>query len=191
MLHSQNRVWQIAWVIFDQYKKVHSRESRLLRWENLSLSDFSKENTGFNEEQYQEEALPPENVLEEFLGVLQKKDMVDVTANGFSFDFYMLRNLFIQVGRVADFQWSLFHKSHDICNLYKAYVLGEDVDKNEYFLWNIRMSDFWKRGMKYGVETICRELGIEYDLKSAHDALYDAEKTKECFDSLRWKKLEN
>lgn len=190
LLDCQNRIWQIAWIEFDQYKKEHNRQERLLYWEDLKLGQFSKDNTSFSKEKYETDSLPPGEVLDEFLGVLLKEGNVDVTANGFGFDFYMLKNLTLQLGR-GDFKWDWFSNSHDICNLYKAMLLKEDVNKEEYFLWNIRMSDFWRRGMKYGVETICKDLNIEYDTKAAHDAMYDTQKTMECFNKLRWKMLES
>ena len=59
------------------------------------------------------------------------------------------------------------------------------VDENRT-LWQYKLNNYIKRGMKTKQETMLKEFDIEFEKDKLHDAIYDVEMTLKLFHKLIW-----
>jgi DNA polymerase III alpha subunit (gram-positive type) len=181
---SQNKPWQLAFMIFQGDKKI-SEHDYFIKWNNLPISPEARKITNFNEKRYKKEGKEPLQVLEHFEKYLYDPSYIKLGHNILGFDIYMHNILRRLCGKSANY--SYLNKSIDTLCLAKAIKKDIKKGKGEDFLfWQFKLTSFIERGMRNSIKALCKEYSILIDEKKLHDALYDIKINYEIFQRQLW-----
>lgn len=177
--------WQLGWQVYQGKKHILSKEDWIW-WDDLQskMGKAAAELTGFDYDTYKRKAQPAQPILESFETYLLDKEVISVSANGVNFDQYIYQIYRRLLGKGYEWSWATRHV--DIQTLHKAYILGmtpPPIGTKEWILFNIKMSQVVKKGLKTSLAFMCKEFGVDYDPTRHHrEALYDVELTDQIFE---------
>lgn len=180
LLPSQNRPWQVSWIVC-KGKKVIEEHDYFLKWGNLNVGEGAAKVTGFTTAKYKRRAEDPKPVLDKLFKLLNDKSVVSLGHNVSGFDYYLLKNALYELGKKID--WSFTDRCIDTFSLAKGIYNNTLPAVGEDFLsWMWRQNDviIKKRGIN-SIKALCKKYEIEFDDELAHDALYDVKKNFEIF----------
>lgn len=179
--------FSVGWIVYQGKNKIVEREDwiffpdlveKMYQWGRGAMAV-----NGWTEAEYNQRAKPPGPILDDFERYLYDPEVISVGANSVSFDSY-IHNLYRKkLGRSSD--WSWFKNHVDIQCLAKAAHLGitpPPIGTDEWIFFNIKMSNYHKRGLKTNLAHMCKEFQINYDSSQHHvSALYDTDLTYQVF----------
>lgn len=177
-----SRPWQIAWLIADA-KQVYEREVWYPWFPDLNVSRQAALVTRFNWEEYKAKAVPPAQVLARLDERIYDPSIENVVGHNFFYDGHIRNVLRRACGLKPDNAW--MHKLVDTNCLSKAYRKGLKPDLSNFLAWQYKMTSIRER-LKTRLGTMCVELGVEFDDKRAHEAMYDCEKNRELYEKLKY-----
>lgn len=176
-----SKPWRIAWLVGDLLSgHVKYKRDYYIRWDNLELSAGAQQVTGFNRDEYEREARPAEEVLDEFEEDLYNPEYQVVGHNLF-YDAQIVSVWRRLLGRGPDWSWM----DRFLCThlLSKAYKLGMKPDRERRLQWFYKMNAYRppkEMRVKTGLAVMTKELGIE--MGTHHQAMDD---TMACYQILR------
>lgn len=175
----KSRPWQIAWIEASG-KKILSKEERFIYWPDLNISEEAARITGFNYDKYRSLAKSPEEVLKEFLPILNNKDTKIIGQNILGFDVYMLNSWQRAIGQKANFDY--VSRIIDTKALAMAIAKGiKTVESDDLISWQYRWLNHREKGIKTSQAHLLKHYEIPHDPAMLHDALYDIEMTFKIF----------
>lgn len=174
-----SRPWQVAWINFDQKGNILEKQDRYIWWDDLNISEDAKKITHFDYNKYKKLAEPALDVWKDFSKTYLDKNCGLVYHNGIAFDSYQINNWTKELKIFTPWKDNLtrFIDTHLIS---KGIKLDMKIDKENFLEWQYKINSI-RAKVKTNLKTMCLENGIEFDETKAHEALYDAEKTKEFF----------
>ena len=120
----------------------------------------------------------PHEVFESFISLLDKhvsrydkKDKMFFVAYNASFDTEYIRNWFLKEAKTD--------KDREYGNGFGCYFWTPSIDVMQ--LAAIKTMRMRPEFQNFKLESVCKNLGIDWDDEKAHDALYDIKKTRELF----------
>lgn len=174
-----SRPWQIAWVNFNHKGETLEEQDRYIWWDDLNISEDAKRVTHFDYNKYKKLAESPVEVWKDFSKTYLDPNCGLVLHNGINFDAAIISLWAKAVG--VKLSW----KDHltryiDTHLISKGIKLGMEVDKNNFLAWQYKIGSI-RAKIKTNLKTMCLENDIEFDESRAHEAAYDADRTKELF----------
>lgn len=177
-----SRPWQVAWLVADA-KNVYEREEHYIWFKDIRVSAQAALITRFNPAVYKDRAEDPHKILTRLEDRLYDTSL-DVVGQNFFYDGYIHKTLRRLCGKAPD--WSWMARMYDTNCLSKAYRKGWQPDVSNFLAWQFKMQSVHEK-LKTRLGVMCVELGIPFDERRAHEAMYDVEKTRELFEALKWK----
>lgn len=178
-----NKPWQLAFMVCEGDKVIDSYDF-YLKWDSLPISEDAKRVTNFNEKKYLKEALDPRQCLDIFEKYFFNNDYLIVGHNIIGFDIY-IHNIHRRLcGLPTDY--SFLDRLIDTNCLAKSLMLDIQFDEDNLLLWQFKLSDIRKKGVKTNLKSLCEKFQIDFDPSKLHNALYDIEKNREVFQKLIW-----
>lgn len=175
----KSRPWQVAW-IEAVGKKTISRKERFIFWPDLKVSEEAARITGFDYEKYRSLAKSPEEVLEEFLPILNNPEYKIIGQNILGFDVYMINSWMRAVGRESCFRY--VKRILDTKALAMAIAKEvKTVECDDLITWQYRWLNHREKGIKTSQAHLLKHYDIPHDASRLHDALYDIEMTFNIF----------
>jgi DNA polymerase III alpha subunit (gram-positive type) len=181
----QSRPQQIAYTYSEKGRVIESAEFKIL-WKDLRMSADAARVTHFDKNKYLNEAIDPMIVWKKTQKYFLNKDVALVFHNGLNFDCFQIKTWLVGIGQWPGFK-HFYNRFVDTRALYQAFVNKTPVDKVNFDSWQYIQIDDRKKGVKTTLKAMCEALGIEFDEKLAHDAIYDTEKTTEAFNQLKYR----
>ena len=102
--------------------------------------------------------------------------------NVLGFDIYIHNILRKACGKKSDY--SYINRMFDTNCLAKAFKMNLKKPDSNLTLWQSKLNNYRKKGMKTSQGFLLKEFGIEHDPKKLHDAIYDVKMTLEIFHQL-------
>lgn len=164
-----SRPWQLACAI-GTLKQIQTNIVRHINWPNLHVSEAAARVTRFNMGYHLKIAEPPETIVADFDEVLYDPNILIVGHNILGFDIYLLDMMRRLTGRKQD--WSFLPRIIDTNALMKAYKKGF-VPTGDRLTFMYKALHYREKGLKSSLGFCCRDFGIPYDERRAHDAAYD------------------
>lgn len=171
-----SRPWQIAWVNFDHKGNILESQDRYIWWEDLNISEDAKKITHFDYEKYKEKAEPADLVWKDWKKTYEDKSCGLVLHNGILFDASQINNWARNIKVFTPWKDNLF-RYIDTHLISKGIKLDMEIDKNNFLNWQYKVGSI-RAKVKTNLKTMCQENGIDFDESRAHEAAYDAERTK-------------
>lgn len=175
----KSRPWQIAWIEATG-KKILRKEERYIFWPDLKISEEAARITGFNYDKYRSLAKPPEEVLEEFLPILNDESSKIIGQNILGFDVYMLNSWQRALNKKSSFNY--VKRIIDTKALAMAIAKEvKTVESDDLISWQYRWLNYREKGIKTSQAHLLKHYDIPHDPSMLHDALYDIEMTFKIF----------
>jgi DNA polymerase III epsilon subunit-like protein len=150
----------------------------------LSVSVDAARITGFSEHTYHKKKKDKLQVLEFFDKFLYNPDYLIIGHNIIGYDVYIHNVLRKACGKSTDY--SYMNRVIDTNCLSKAYKMGlKKVDDN-LTLWQYKLNNYIKKGLKTSQITMLKEFSIPFEADKLHDAVYDVKMTLKLFHKLIW-----
>jgi len=184
LVSTENKPWQLAFLVCHG-QKIIERFNFYLRWNPLNISEEAAKVTGFNKSTYESEALCPKSCLQKFDSYLYNEEYYVVGHNILSFDIY-IHNIHRNLCNLKT-DYSYLNRAIDTNCLAKSTALDLDIDFSNFLLWQFKLTNLRKKGLKTNLKFLCEKYQIEFDSSKLHDALYDIEKNLEVFNKMLWK----
>lgn len=178
-----SRPWEISYAICTA-KAIESIVVRRLNWPNLRVSDEAARITRFNMADHLKRAEDPMVVLKDFESLALDEQYLPAGHNIMGFDGYVYRTWRRALGLPDDI--SLHHRFIDTNCLFKGYKKGF-VPTGDRFVYQWKLLNYREKGLKSSLGVCCREFGIPYDERQAHDAKYDTQVNHAVLKELIWK----
>lgn len=173
-----SRPWQVAWIVAEG-KNIISKNDRLIKWDNLQVSEGAAKITGFSQELYERKAEPAEKVWEDFSKYLLNPEYIIVGQNLFNFDVYMLNVWLKAIGKKSDY--SYIERIIDTRALATAIFKNIMPDKENFTSWQYKLMNHREKGLKTSQLALLKHYNIPHDPKKLHDAMYDIEMNFQIF----------
>ena len=178
-----SRPWQLGFLEAEG-TEIKNQYDIYIDFEDLSVSKDAARITGFSRDIYNKEKRDKEKVLKFFDKFIYNPDYLLIGHNVIGYDVYIHNVLRKACGQPTDY--SYMNRIIDTNCLSKAYKMGlKKVDDNPA-LWQFKLNNYIKRGLKTSQITMLKELGIEFDKDRLHDAIYDVKMTLKLFHKLIW-----
>lgn len=173
-----NLPFQVSWLVVDRWGKTLNKHDYYLGWPAddycARMSADAARITRF-QRSWVESGIDPEFVLDAFESYLLDPQYIVVGQNLMSFDL-MVWQLWREVlGRKRDY--SVFSRVVDTHLLSRAYKESWKPDRGNLHAWQRKVMAGFRKGVKTGLTTMAKELGVEIDETKTHGAAYDLELT--------------
>tara|TARA_B100001094_G_C18140111_1_gene777352 strand:+ start:653 stop:1288 length:636 start_codon:yes stop_codon:yes gene_type:complete len=179
-----SKPWQLGFIVA-QNKKIIERHDIHIDFEDLNVSKDAARVTGFSWEIYNKKKKDKNKVLSFFDKFLYNPEYLIIGHNVIGYDIYIHNILRKACGQPTDY--SYLNRVIDTNCLSKAYRLGlKTADSNNLTLWQYKLNNYIKRGMKTSQIAMLKEFDIEFNKDKLHDAIYDVEMTLKLFHKLIW-----
>jgi len=179
-----NKPWQLAFLVYEN-GKITNKHDYYLKWDDLQISEDAKRVTNFKESQYKKYAVDPLEVLNILDRYFYDDNFYIVGHNIIGFDIYIHNIHRILCGKNTDY--SYMNRLIDTNCLAKADALKIDFNEKDFLLWQLKMQNINKKGIKTNLKFLCEKFKIPFDETKLHNALYDIEKNLDVFKSILWK----
>lgn len=193
----ENKPWEIGYITIER-GEVTQKKLRRLYWKDLNVSEDAARITGFNLQDYESTAEPPEDILGDIEGFIEDDGWVVMDYNGLNFDIYIYNILRRLCGRETS--WNILNRHIDTLALARAYRLEENLENIDnpldFLFWQTKLSKHFtdprtrrekKKGVKgASLEVLCREFECVPD-GPFHSGLNDVVATWNLFEKLMWK----
>lgn len=170
-----SRPWQLAYAVATLQSGIQSVRSVMIRWPKLHMTDDNPSFAHFDPARYEREARDPREVWAEFSPLLGKHRAAGHNLLGYDADIVALWQR--ALGLKLSYDWLYSPPVLDTNAVSKAYrgQWTPDTSSPEAFVaWQYKCyHTFLPKGTKTKLGDMCREFGVEYDEKRAHDAEYD------------------
>lgn len=178
-----SRPWQLG-IIEAQYATVKNSHDIYIDFDDMNVSKEAAKITNFSLSTYNKRKKNKEKVLDFFDKFVYDPNYLLIGHNVLGFDIYIHNVLRQACGKVTDYSYT--DRIIDTNCLSKAYRMGlKTVDGNRT-LWQYKLNNYIKRGMKTRQEIMLKEFDIEFEKDKLHDAIYDGEMTLKLFHKLIW-----
>lgn len=169
------RPWQLSYLLCEGVQ-IKQKHDYLLEVENFKISKDAARITNFKKEIYEAKKVPAKPEIERFMRYYNHPDVWIVGHNIINFDLYTVRNMCRENGVPHDYNKVLPRYIDTNC-LAKAIKLDlmPPKDPEEFMIWQIKLSNFFQKGLKTNLAQMASEYDIEFDRDRLHDALYDIE----------------
>jgi DNA polymerase III alpha subunit (gram-positive type) len=179
-----SKPWQLGFIIA-QNKKIIDRYDIHIDFEDLNVSKDAAKVTGFSWDTYNKKKKDKKKVLNFFEKFLYDSDYLIIGHNIIGYDVYIHNVLRKACGEPTDY--SYMNRIIDTNCLSKAYKMGlKTADSNNLTLWQYKLNNYIKRGLKTSQIAMLKEFDIPFDKDKLHDAIYDVEMTLKLFHKLIW-----
>lgn len=170
------RPWEIAWDVYNGYKKVESHQY-YLNWKDLNVCKGAAEATNFNMERVRKEGKDPKEIVDLFNTYLYNKEYNIVGHNILGYDSYIHNTCMLELGYKTDY--SFIKRIYDTLPLARAYRLNMKIpEKKEDFLaFQYSMLNIFKKGLKCKNSELAKEFGYYVDENLVHGGSYDSSLT--------------
>ena len=183
------RPWQVAWAIASLKDGIKSTHVTYPFWPDLRVSREAALKTRFDLEYYKKMASPASSALDLFHQSLYNPTYRVIAQNALGYDVYVHKNWCQGVGKQPDWierslEHSYLSRLIDTNAILKARKKGwkPDLSSPENFLsWQYRAIGHVEKGLKTNLEYTGKELKIDHDFGSLHDAKSDIELTFKIF----------
>mgnify|MGYP003656565388 FL=1 len=178
-----SRPWQLGFIEVEG-KNIKNEHDIYIGFDDLSVSADAARITGFSEYTYNKKKKNKLEVLEFFDKFLYDPDYLVIGHNIIGYDVYIHNVLRKACGKAADY--SYMNRVIDTNCLSKAYKMGlKKVDDN-LTLWQYKLNNYIKKGLKTSQITMLKEFSIPFEADKLHDAVYDVKMTLNLFHKLIW-----
>jgi len=176
--------WQIALYNFN-LNGVISTQNRYIWWADLNMSADAARITNFNYQHYKDHAEDPIKVLKEIEDVIYDPSVKIVNQNYLGFDAMVLNIWRRKLGLKTYYDYiHQPYKIYDTLALTRAIKLGITPDTSSSLAFlnsQFKLLSIRKKGLKAGLGSISKELGVVVDESKLHDAMYDTWLVSEVF----------
>ena len=179
-----SKPWQLGFIIAEG-KKVKESYDLYIDFEDLNISDDARRLTGFSDTVYNKKKQDKQKVLDIFEKYLYDPEYYSIGHNVLGFDIYIHNILRKACGKKSDY--SYINRMFDTDCLAKAFKMNLKKPDSNLTLWQSKLNNYRKKGMKTSQGFLLKEFGIEHDPKKLHNAIYDVKMTLEIFHQLIWK----
>lgn len=160
----------------------------LIKWDTkLKISDDTAKITGYSQSSMNKDGVPPEKVFPVFSDWINSADYI-CGHNILNFDIYLL------------FEWyklnncnpsKLVTKCIDTNAIYKGYKLqipfiNKNNSPSELTFYQQKMLGIRQRGLKSSLQHVGKELGVEHNYETLHQALSDIQLNIKIWDKLKY-----
>lgn len=178
-----SRPWQLGFIEVEG-KSIKNEYDIYIGFDDLSVSADAARITGFSEHTYHKKKKDKLKVLEFFDKFLYNPDYLVIGHNILGYDVYIHNILRKACGKPTDY--SYLNRVVDTNCLSKAYKMGlKRVDGN-LTLWQYKLNNYIKKGLKTSQITMLKEFSIPFEADRLHDAVYDVKMTLDLFHKLIW-----
>jgi DNA polymerase III epsilon subunit-like protein len=178
-----SRPWQLGFLEAEG-AQIKNQYDIYIDFEDLAVSRDAARITGFSKQIYDKKKKDKEKVLKFFDKFVYDPDYLLIGHNVIGYDVYIHNVLRKACGYSADY--SYMDRIIDTNCLSKAYKMGlKKVDGNST-LWQYKLNNYIKKGLKTSQITMLKEFDIEFDKDKLHDAVYDVKMTLKLFHKLIW-----
>jgi len=178
-----SRPWQLGF-IETEGQNIKNEHDIYIGFDDLSVSVDAARITGFSEHTYHKKKKDKLQVLEFFDKFLYNPDYLIIGHNIIGYDVYIHNVLRKACGKPTDY--SYMNRVIDTNCLSKAYKMGlKKVDDN-LTLWQYKLNNYIKKGLKTSQITMLKEFSIPFEADKLHDAVYDVKMTLKLFHKLIW-----
>jgi|TARA_R110000824_G_scaffold72339_4_gene184652 DNA polymerase III epsilon subunit-like protein len=178
-----SRPWQLGF-IETEGQNIKNEHDIYIGFDDLSVSADAARITGFSEHTYRKKKKDKLQVLEFFDKFLYNPDYLIIGHNIIGYDVYIHNVLRKACGKPTDY--SYMNRVIDTNCLSKAYKMGlKKVDDN-LTLWQYKLNNYIKKGLKTSQITMLKEFSIPFEADKLHDAVYDVKMTLKLFHKLIW-----
>jgi DNA polymerase III epsilon subunit-like protein len=178
-----SRPWQLGF-IETEGQNIKNEHDIYIGFDDLSVSVDAARITGFSEHTYHKKKKDKLQVLEFFDKFLYNPDYLIIGHNIIGYDVYIHNVLRKACGKSTDY--SYMNRVIDTNCLSKAYKMGlKKVDDN-LTLWQYKLNNYIKKGLKTSQITMLKEFSIPFEADKLHDAVYDVKMTLKLFHKLIW-----
>ena len=178
-----SRPWQLGF-IETEGQNIKTEHDIYIGFDDLSVSVDAARITGFSEHTYHKKKKDKLQVLEFFDKFLYNPDYLIIGHNIIGYDVYIHNVLRKACGKPTDY--SYMNRVIDTNCLSKAYKMGlKKVDDN-LTLWQYKLNNYIKKGLKTSQITMLKEFSIPFEADKLHDAVYDVKMTLKLFHKLIW-----
>lgn len=178
-----SRPWQLGF-IETEGQNIKNEHDIYIGFDDLSVSADAARITGFSQHTYHKKKKDKLQVLEFFDKFLYNPDYLIIGHNIIGYDVYIHNVLRKACGKPTDY--SYMNRVIDTNCLSKAYKMGlKKVDDN-LTLWQYKLNNYIKKGLKTSQITMLKEFSIPFEADKLHDAVYDVKMTLKLFHKLIW-----
>ena len=185
LLDVKNVPWQWAWRVCT-LKEVISEHNYFVQWPEIPISKEAALITGFYQRRIDEQGKPPAQVLEELEKYIYDPQYLLIAHNALNFDVYLHQIHRKLMGKRVNYDY--LPRLLDTNALARAWRLNSQPREGEDLLaYQYKFANLYVKGLKTSLKVLAPEFNIEYDAKSAHDALYDVEVLHKIWQQLVYK----
>ena len=178
-----SKPWQLGFLEAEG-TKIKNQYDIYIDFEDLAVSQDAARITGFSKQTYDKKKKDKEKVLKFFDKFVYDPDYLLIGHNVIGYAVYIHNVLRKACGHPADY--SYMNRIIDTNCLSKAYKMGlKKVDGNST-LWQYKLNNYIKKGLKTNQMAMLKEFDIEFDKDRLHDAVYDVKMTLKLFHKLIW-----
>ena len=178
-----NKPWQLAYLVI-QNNEVVEKKDFYLKWDHLPISDDAKRITGFKQKVYENKAVDPSGVLDDFEKYFYDEDYYIVGHNIIGFDIYIHNIHRILCGKSSDY--SYMNRLIDTNCLARARKQDIELNNEDFISWQYKLQNHRVKGIRTSLKQLCKDYDIEFDESKLHNALYDIFKNYQVFKKLLW-----
>jgi DNA polymerase III alpha subunit (gram-positive type) len=178
-----SKPWQLGFIVAEG-QKVEKEYDFHIDFPDLNISEDAKRITRFNQTVHDKRKKDKLKVLDFFDSFLYNPDYLIIGHNVLGFDVYIHNVLRRACGKPSDY--SYMDRMLDTNCLAKAYKMGLKKPDINLTLWQCKLNNYIKKGMKTNQQALLKELDIKFDPQKLHDAIYDVKMTLNIFHKLIW-----
>lgn len=184
---AQHEAWNLPWqasVVIFQNNQIIREHDYFIKWNPLlQVSKGAAIKTRYNERDVIEKGLPPDKVYDLLLPEIEAADFV-VGHNILFFDIYIWQAWARKIGKEV---YNFVPKAIDTAAVAKGIKLETSPkDQSDFLAWQYRSLHTRKKGLKFSLESLGKEFGIEHNYDKLHNALVDLELNVKVFKQLKY-----
>lgn len=172
-----NRPWQCAWSVYEN-GHMGRFENHYIWWDDLNISKGAKRQTGFNYQEYKQNAEDASTVLDLFEKDVKQCPFI-VGHNVLGFDTMIVNTWRRSLGRRSHFDD--INKYIDTLALERGIQSDLPFDFENPLAWQLKMINLRTRKIKATVAALIKKYNISIDEGALHDAAIDIVATGEIF----------
>ena len=178
-----SRPWQLGFIIAEGDRVLKEYDFHI-DFADLDISEDAKRITRFDQVVHDREKKDKEKVLDFFDSYLYNPDYLLIGHNVLGFDVYIHNILRLSCSKSSDY--SYMERILDTNCLAKAYKMGLKRPEENLTLWQCKLNNYIRKGLKTNQQALLKEFDIEFDREKLHDAIYDVKMTLRLFHKLIW-----
>lgn len=181
-----SRPWEVSWLVVHG-KEIVKKYEKFPLIKDLNLSKGAAKITRFDKEEYKTKAESAIEVYKLLKTFLYNPEYIIVGLNYLGFDIYQIAALQRELNEKVDY--SYINRVYDVLSLGRAYKQNFKFpeQKEKITPWMYQLINVKVKGLKAGLEALCKEFKLNYSEEEHHSGVYDIIKTKEIFEQLYWK----